>query len=49
MNEIVNISENLIVEKLVNVTVMDLRDGIDSRDEKGNREINERKILEFDS
>ena len=44
MNEIVNISENKIVE---NGYVMDLGDGIDSRDEKSRKEINERKMLEF--
>ena len=47
MNEIVNISENKIVEKIVNSTVMDLGDGIDSRDEKSRRQINERQMLEF--
>ena len=40
MNEIVNISENKIVEQIVNSNVMDLGDGIDSRDEKSRREIN---------
>ena len=38
MNEIVYISENGIFEKIVNGTLMDLGDGLDSRMTKSRRE-----------
>ena len=42
-------SEMKIIGKIVNGTILDLSDGIYIRDDKGRREINERKILEFES